>query len=89
EADIQAARRNGPLDTRGGLRGLCIQRFRDQIAAVQWERIHFRGWVNPPVLDLGTLFDPDEVRACRKALESAGSPKEALQAWDDRKERES
>ena len=83
-SQIQRAMKEGPSDTRGGLRGLCVQRFPDQIKAVQWERIQFRGGLFPAVLDLGDLFDPESVQLLRGLIETADSPADLLEQWDQR-----
>lgn len=76
--------KEGPADTRGGIRGLCVQRFPDQIKAVQWERIQFRNGLFSSVLDLEDLFDPESVRSLRRLLETADSPADLLEQWDQR-----
>ena len=85
---IEEATRNGPTDTRGGLRGLCVQRFSGQITSMQWERIQFVGGTRPCNLDMGDLFDPQEVRQCAQIFQEATSPAEALAAWSHGKDRE-
>ena len=91
EADIEQALSAGPGDTRGGLRGLCVRRFPDQIKAMQWERIQFAGGLKGKgnVLEMGDLFDPGEVRACAEIFERAAAPAEGLAAWEIRKESQS
>ncbi|HET7437966.1 MAG TPA: proteasome accessory factor PafA2 family protein, partial [Nitrospira sp.] len=86
EADVEQALSAGPGDTRGGLRGLCVRRFPDQIRGMQWERIQFSGGFRPKTLEMGDLFDPTEVSACSKIFERAASPAEALAAWNTRKD---
>ena len=86
EAEIEAAISAGPSDTRGGIRGLCIRRFPDQVKSIQWERVQFTGWLSPKVLDMNDLFDPDAVKALAQVLEAAASPADALKAWSQRKE---
>jgi Pup amidohydrolase len=83
---IEEAMWNGPTDTRGGLRGLCVQRFPDQIKSMQWEHIQFTGGIRSRNLDMGDLFDPQEVRQCAHIFQVAGSPSEALAAWSLRKD---
>jgi proteasome accessory factor A len=85
---IDEAIRNGPSDTRGGLRGLCVQRFSDQIQSMQWERIQFAGRLRAHSLDLGDLFDPQEVRRCMGVFQCAHSPADALATWRHRKDGE-
>jgi proteasome accessory factor A len=86
EDDIDQALSAGPPDTRGGLRGLCVRRFSDRISRMQWERIGFSGSWRPLTLEMGDLFDPDEVRMCALLLENAASPADALAAWNTRKD---
>ncbi len=84
--DIEGAIAAGPSDTRGGIRGLCVRRFRDQIKSVQWERVQFKGMLIPKVLEMGDLFEPEAVKELSYILETAASPAEAIEAWDQRKE---
>ncbi|HJU06733.1 MAG TPA: proteasome accessory factor PafA2 family protein [Nitrospiraceae bacterium] len=86
ETDIEQAIAVGPQDTRGGIRGLCIRRFRDQIKSVQWERVQFKGLLVPKVLEMGDLFRPEAVKDLTHILETSASPAEAIEAWDRRKE---
>jgi proteasome accessory factor A len=86
EEDIQQALAAGPPDTRGGIRGLCVRRFSDQISQMQWERIRFSGGWRPLTLDMRDLFDPADVRMCAAMLESAASPADALAVWNTRKD---
>lgn len=83
---IDEAIRNGPSDTRGGLRGLCVQRFPDQIQSMQWERIQFVGRLRAHSLEMGDLFDPQEVRRCMGVFQCAHSPADALATWRHRKD---
>lgn len=84
--EIAKAVRNGPSDTRGGLRGLCVQKFSDQIRSVQWEGIQFAGRLRSRSLDMGDLFDPQEVQRCVDLFQRAPSPADALAAWSHRKD---
>ena len=86
DAEIQDAMTVGPRDTRGGIRGLCIRRFREQIQSIQWERIQFTGGLLPKTLDMSDLFEPAEVQELAAVLEKASSPADALKAWGRRKE---
>lgn len=86
DAEIDAAIAAGPSDTRGGVRGLCVRRFREQIKAIQWERIQFKGWLAPAVLDMNDLVEPEAARQLAQVLETAPSPAEALALWRQRKE---
>ncbi len=85
---VDMALRNGPEDTRGGLRGLCVQRFSDQITSLQWEQIQFAGGFRGCTLDMRDLFDPQSVRRCIGIFQSASSPTDALVVWDRRKDEE-
>lgn len=89
EADVQTALLSGPSDTRGGIRGLCVRRFSDQIKGMQWERIQFSGGLLPRTLEMGDLFEPKKVEACREIFESAASPGDAVTAWKTRKDQRS
>ena len=86
DEEIEGAIRNGPSDTRGGLRGLCVQRFSDQIQSMQWEQVRFSGRFQSRTLDMADLFDPREVRRCMDVFQRAHSPADALAAWSTRKE---
>ncbi len=86
ESDIDQALTAGPNDTRGGLRGVCVRRFPDQIQSMQWERIQFSGGLIPKTLDMSDLFHPEDVNACAAIFETAVSPAEALAAWKTRKD---
>lgn len=81
DQEIAAACANGPSDTRGGIRGLCVKRFGGSIEAAQWERIRFKGWITSPVLDMQDLFAEEEIRLLRDTLEQAASPAEAIETW--------
>ncbi len=85
---IEEAIRNGPSDTRGGLRGLCVQRFSWGIKSLQWERVQFTGGFRSRVLEMGDLFAPDEVQRCAQIFSKASSPVDALRLWNDGKDRQ-
>ena len=86
EADIEQALSAGPHDTRGGLRGLCVRRFPDQIKSMQWERIQFSGGLIPKTLEMGDLFNPEDVKICAAIFETAASPADAVTSWKQRKD---
>ena len=86
EQDIESALLAGPADTRGGIRGLCIRRFPDQIKSMQWERIQFSGGLLPQTLDMGDLFDPAGGACLFEVFERADSPADALKRWNREKE---
>ncbi|HWV45096.1 MAG TPA: proteasome accessory factor PafA2 family protein, partial [Nitrospira sp.] len=85
---IDEALLNGPNDTRGGLRGLCVQKFADKINSMQWEWIQFKDGLRSRTLDMADLFDPQEVRRCVDVFQRAYSPADALAAWSHRKDTE-
>jgi proteasome accessory factor A len=86
EQDVESALVVGPADTRGGIRGLCIRRFPDQIKSMQWERIQFSGGLLPRTLEMGDLFEPQAVQTCAQVFERAASPMDGLNAWNREKE---
>jgi proteasome accessory factor PafA2 len=86
DAAIQNAMAVGPADTRGGIRGLCVRRFREHIHSIQWERLQFTGGVLPRILDMNDLFEPADVADLAAILEKAPSPADALKTWGRRKE---
>ncbi|HSF66147.1 MAG TPA: proteasome accessory factor PafA2 family protein [Nitrospiraceae bacterium] len=86
EQEVESAAVVGPVDTRAGVRGLCIRRFPDQIKSMQWERIQFSGGLLQRTLEMGDLFEPEMVQACARIFEQAVSPMEALTAWNREKE---
>ncbi|MDF0645119.1 MAG: proteasome accessory factor PafA2 family protein [Nitrospira sp.] len=88
EKDVEQSLSSGPRDTRGGLRGLCVRRFPDQIKGMQWERIQFTGGFRSRVLDMSDLFEPEAVLRCTEVFQAASSPAEALDVWDARKDTE-
>ncbi|MDH4154403.1 MAG: proteasome accessory factor PafA2 family protein [Nitrospira sp.] len=85
---IEAAIRSGPSDTRGGVRGLCVQRFPDEIQSIQWERVQFNGGIRSRTLDMRDLFEPQEVTRCVGIFKDAQSSADALAAWTARKDKD-
>ncbi len=80
DAEIQAAMKDGPLDTRGGLRGLCVQRFGEDITSIQWEGVYFRGHNGGLHLDLNDHLEPLSVAHCRSILENAETPLQIMKS---------
>ena len=78
DTEIEQARTNGPLDTRAGIRGLCVQKFHDEIQSIQWEQLHLQDSSPTRTLDMQDLFDPAEIDSLRKRLEKAGSLAECV-----------
>ena len=81
DSDVEQALSAGPHDTRGGLRGLCVRRFPDQIKSMQWERIQFSGGLTGKTLEMGDLFNPEDVKTCAAIFEAAASPADAVATW--------
>lgn len=69
--DIRAAIHQGPKNTRGGIRGLCIQKFRHEIQSVQWERIQLKSLTHSQQLDMSDLFDPVHITRLWQQIENA------------------
>ncbi len=78
--DILRAMDEGPADTRGGLRGLCIRRFGPMIQSVQWESIQFKGLPGSGQLDFNDTFSPVEINRLRKKVEEARTPSDLFTA---------
>ena len=64
EHDVEQALVGRPTRYTRGFRGLCVRRFPDQIKSMQWERIQFSGGLLPRTLEMGDLFEPEDVQAC-------------------------
>jgi proteasome accessory factor A len=84
EHEIQEAMKHGPLDTRGGLRGLCVQRFGEDITSIQWEGVHFNGNNGKLHLDLMDHLEPVSVAHCRSVLEDAKTPFDMIESMTAR-----
>ncbi|MDH4194584.1 MAG: proteasome accessory factor PafA2 family protein, partial [Nitrospirota bacterium] len=80
EYEIQEAMKHGPRDTRGGLRGLCVQKFGEDITSIQWEGVHFRGQNGGLHLDLLDHLEPVSVAQCRSVVEQADTPFDIIEA---------
>jgi proteasome accessory factor A len=80
EHEIQEAMKHGPLDTRGGLRGLCVQRFGEDITSIQWEGVDFRGKNGKLHLDLLDHLEPVSVAQCRSVVEHADTPFDMIES---------
>ena len=74
EAEIVSAMNTGPQDTRGGIRGACVQRFGHAIQSVQWESIQFKNFPAALDLDLNDMFDRRDVQDLMGRIERAGVP---------------
>jgi proteasome accessory factor A len=77
--------KHGPVDTRGGLRGLCVQRFGEDITSIQWEGVHFNGKNGKLHLDLMDHLEPVSVAHCRSVLEDAKTPFDMIESMTARK----
>lgn len=69
--DIQHALTHGPSTTRAGIRGLCVKKFRKEIQAIQWERIHLKSLTQPQQLDMSDLFDSAHVARLWQKIDRA------------------
>ena len=69
--DIQKAITQGPSTTRAGIRGLCVKKFRKEIQAIQWERIHLKSLTQPQQLDMSDLFEPAHVASLWQKIDRA------------------
>ncbi|NKB82700.1 MAG: peptidase [Nitrospirales bacterium] len=76
---VEAAMHTGPSDTRGGIRGWCVQRFGPQITAIQWEHIHFKDRGSSVVLDLSHVLEPEDVQHVKQTLQQAQCPADFTQ----------
>ena len=74
EDEIAAAMEQGPKDTRGGLRGLCIQQFGPMIQSVQWEGIQFKGLPDSQRFDFNDMFDPEVIKELTRSVKGANTP---------------
>jgi len=79
EQEIQEAMMHGPLDTRGGLRGLCVQRFGKDITSIQWEGVSFSSHNGKLYLDLQDHLEPVSVAECRSGIEQAETPLDMME----------
>jgi proteasome accessory factor A len=68
DQEIKEAIYTAPTDTRAAIRGICVDRFHDQIKRIQWERILFNHSFFKKELDLSRLFDPAEISSLEKDL---------------------
>lgn len=71
EERIEKAVHQPPADTRAFIRGLCVQRFAEQIETLNWERIILRDSQQSVGLDLSRLVD-GQVKALNRRLAKAG-----------------
>ncbi len=75
---IKEAMTTPPANTRAAIRGLCVERFGDQIHRIQWERVVFQNGLFKKELDLNNLFDPQEIVSLRNRIRQASHFKEIL-----------
>jgi proteasome accessory factor A len=69
--EIRQAIKRPPSDTRAAVRGLCVERFNEQIHRIQWEKIVFKNGLLKKELDLRNLFNQDDVVSLRDRVERA------------------
>lgn len=82
DAEIKEAMTTPPADTRAAIRGLCIEKFYDQIHRIQWERVVFQNGLFHKTLEMNSLFDPVEIAALRARIGAAKSVKEIFKEQD-------
>lgn len=70
---IKAAMFHPPAGSRAMIRGLCIQKFSNQIERVQWGKIHFGNGKEKQTLDLDNLFGPDKINALHRSIQAANN----------------
>lgn len=68
-----------PADTRAAIRGLCVERFYDQIHQIQWERIVFQNGLFKKEINLENLFDPAEIASLHDRIDQASNIKDIFQ----------
>jgi len=73
DEEIREAMIHPPTNTRAMIRGLCIQKFSDQIARVQWGKILFKDGETKQTLDLGNLFDPVKINDLYRRIQAANN----------------
>jgi proteasome accessory factor A len=76
DAEIKEAITAPPADSRAAIRGLCVERFYDEIHRIQWERVIFKNGLFKKELDLGNLFDPGDIAALRTRIHLASTVKD-------------
>ena len=77
EGMIQAALKQGPLDTRAFVRGWCVQHLKDKIEAITWSRIVFNHEGQQVVLPLGDVVD-DQAIELNELVQQPGALLDAL-----------
>ena len=65
-----------PSDTRACIRGLCVQRFGQEVISAQWDHVRLRNGQGMLELDLRKLFDERAIVHAVKVLEQARSVSE-------------
>jgi proteasome accessory factor PafA2 len=68
DSEIKEAMHTPPSDTRAAIRGLCVDRFNEQIHRIQWEKIIFNKGFFKNEIDLSQLFEPESIRELKNKL---------------------
>jgi proteasome accessory factor A len=68
DPEIKEAMHTPPSDTRAAIRGLCVDRFNEQIHRIQWEKIIFNKGLFKKEIDLSQLFEPESIRELKNQL---------------------
>ncbi len=71
ESEVQRAMIHPPASTRALVRGLCIQKFADQVISAQWDHVTLRGAKGPVRISLLDLFAPEDILRYGKCVEQA------------------
>ena len=74
EAAVRRALSEPPATTRALVRGKCIQKFRGQVEAAQWDHITLRGAKGPVRISLLDLFAPEDISRYAEIIERARTP---------------
>jgi len=60
-----------PSSTRAAVRGRCVEKFGAAVQATQWDHIVLAGTQGKIKLDLGNLFDPQDIKNALETINSA------------------
>ncbi len=77
---VERAVEHAPSDTRAAIRGLCVARFSDEVASMQWGVIVA---TNGARLNLGSLMEPVDVSRLLGILREAPSLSVGMKRWQD------
>jgi proteasome accessory factor A len=75
---ILACTEEPPSDTRAYVRGRVLERFGSDVHTAQWDTITFGVNGRRVALELGSLVEPEQIEACRAAVDQAADLNEFL-----------